>query len=298
MIRPRGSRLLARGAQGRPSTLEPHELASRLAFGIWGRSPGLALLEEADQGKLDTQDGVRVVAQKMLADPRASYFYTSFFRQWLGYETLRAPNMAPADWSDALMSQMQSETDAVLTQHGFASDSFLDALTTNQTVLTPELASFYGLPAPGAGNKLTIPASHARANSGVLGHAALLSLKSDGDPVALRGNWLRRTFFCSDLRIPPEVAADLGDLLVGLSPVEIVVKRNTEAACKGCHGLIDPIGVGLANIDATGRFDAKADISEYGIKPMVPDLERAEFDSLGRSGFPVESFSCCGRMPE
>jgi hypothetical protein len=264
------------------STLDPNELATKLSFGLWGRAPTLALLRDAEQGKLDTAEGMREVAQEMLADPRASYFYLGFFRQWLGYETLRAPNVAPKGWSDALLPQMQSETDAVLTQHGFGGTSFLEALTTNQTVLTPELASFYGLPAPGAGNKLTIPGSSPRADSGILGHASLLSLKSDGDPVALRGNWLRRTFFCSELRIPPEVAADLGDLLVGLSPVEVVAKRNTETACKGCHGLIDPIGVGLANIDASGRFDPKADIREFGITPVVPDLESAEFDSLGR----------------
>jgi hypothetical protein len=178
------------------------------------------------------------------------------------------------------MPKMQSETDSVLAKYAFGDSAFLEALTSNQTVVTPELASFYGLPTPGADDELTIPATHPRADSGILGHASLLSLKSDGDSIALRGNWVRRTFFCSDLRIPPEVAADLGDLLVGLSPVEIVAKRNTETACKSCHGLIDPIGVGLANIDATGRFDPEADISEYGIEPMVPDLNRAEFDSL------------------
>ena len=62
----------------------------------------------------------------------------------------------------------------------------------------------------------------------------------------------------------------LGELLVGLTRVEIVKKRNTEAACKGCHALIDPIGIGFVQFDHTGRFDATIDGAEYGVAPRCP----------------------------
>lgn len=262
------------------STLQPSELAARLSFALWGRAPSLQLLEDAEAGKLSTPSGLHGVTTSMLADQRAHYLYAGFFRQWLGYETLRAPQTKPADWSDTLLVEMQRETDAVVAKHAFGDGAVLNALTTNQTMVTASLAAFYGFTAPGADGLVNIPASHARANSGVLGHASLLSLKSDGDMIALRGNWLRRTFFCSTLEIPPEIAADLGDLLVGLTRVEIVEKRNSEAACKGCHAQIDPIGVGLSAFDATGRFDPKVDIRQYGIEPALPGVPSPRFDSL------------------
>jgi hypothetical protein len=262
------------------SQLTAEELATRLSFGLWGRAPDLQLLDRAARGELESTDGLQAVVASMLEDPRADIFYASFFRQWLGYGILRAPVVPPAGWSAELMPQLQTESDELLSRYAFGSDAFLDVLTTNETSLSPELATFYDLPTPQADGSVTIPATHARANAGVLGHAALLSLKSDGDAVALRGNWLRETFFCKSLHIPPEVADQLDDLLVGLSPVQIVEKRNTEAACKGCHAMIDPIGVGLSRFDATGRWDNAVDITVYGIEPRVPDLTDGAFDSL------------------
>lgn len=264
------------------SKLTPTELATRLSFALWGRAPSVELLDAAEAGTLSSADGLRRTVQTMLADPRTQTAYRSFFRQWLGYDKLRAPQVAPAGWSDALLVDMQQETDAALVKHAFGNGSLLAALTTDETTLSAPLAALYGLPAPDATGKVQIPTSHPRAHAGILGHASLLSMKSDGDMIALRGNWLRRTFFCASLSIPPDVAADLGDLLVGLTRVEIVEKRNTEAACKGCHALIDPIGVGLAAFDATGRWDAMAaaDLGQYGIAPAVPDLASPSFDSL------------------
>jgi hypothetical protein len=262
------------------STLAPNELASRLSFGLWGRAPNAALLDQAENGALNTPEGLAKSAESMLRDPRAAHFYTGFFRQWLGYDQLRSPNVRPSDFSDALLPEMQAETDAVVRAHAFGTGPFFDLLTADETTLTPALARYYGLPSPTADGRLTVPADHARAHAGILGHAAVLSMKTDGDRIAVRGNWLRRTFLCRPLSIPPQIAADLGDLLVGLSPVQIVRKRNTEAACKGCHALIDPIGVGLAHFDVTGRFDAKEDVTAYGIAPHLPDLQNLPFTSL------------------
>ena len=64
----------------------------------------------------------------------------------------------------------------------------------------------------------------------------------------------------------------LGELLVGLTRVEIVKKRNTEAACKGCHALIDPVGIGFVQFDHTGRYDANIDGS--GVRRRVGAARR------------------------
>jgi hypothetical protein len=216
----------------------------------------------------------------MLADPRAPQFFAAFFRQWLGYDLLRAPSMPPAGWSDSLMPAMQDETDRVLQEFAWGGKNFLDVLTTNHTKATPALATFYGFATPGADQTIEIPATHARAKTGLLTHGSLLSAKSDGDLIAIRGNWLRKTFLCSKLEVPAAVAEELGELLVGLTRVEIVKKRNTEAACLGCHSIIDPIGVGFAQFDRTGRFDSTLSISEYGVTPGLPEAPDPAFANI------------------
>src|ERR1041384_4982744 len=127
---------------------------------------------------------------------------------------------------------MQGETDAVVKDHAWGGLNFLDALTTSRTRLDPKLATFYGLPAPETDGRLDIPTSHVRAGSGLLTHASLLGAKSDGDLIALRGKWLRHTFLCAKMEVPAAVAEQLGELLVGLTRVQIVKERNMRNECK------------------------------------------------------------------
>jgi hypothetical protein len=262
------------------STLSPTELAAKLSFAVWGRAPSAELLDQAEQGALATGEGISETVDRLLADERVQGFYSGFFRQWLGYEAVRAPTTAVSGWKDSFLPAMQAETDAVMKDFAWGGLNFLDALTANRTHLKPELATFYGLPAPAADGSLTIPSSHVRADTGLLSHASLLGAKSDGDLIALRGDWLRETFLCQHMQVPADVAEQLGEILVGLTRVQIVKERNSRSACKGCHSIIDPIGVGLAKFDRAGRYDESIDISEFGIAPALPDAPSPPFSSV------------------
>jgi hypothetical protein len=154
-------------------------------------------------------------------------------------------------------------------------------LTTNQTRLSPAAATYFGLPAPAADGAVSFPAGHFRENTGLLTHPSLLSMKSDGDPIAIRGNWLRRTFLCQQLAVPASLADEIGERLVGLTRQEIVQSRNTDATCKGCHAMIDPIGVGFAKFDSTGRYDETADIAQWGVTPGLPEAADPAFANIG-----------------
>ncbi len=264
------------------STLAPHELAARLSFALWGRGPSHELLAQAQQGALNTREGLARVVDTMLADARAKEFFSAFFEQWLRFEELKAPSKKPADWNDALLGDMREETARVLDDFAFgAQQDFLGALSTNYTYLSPALAKFYGLTSPGAGfQRVEFPAGHARQGSGLLTHASLISAKSDGDPVAIRGNWLKKTFLCQSLELPAGLLDEIGEELVGLTRMQIIAKRNEQANCKGCHVQIDPIGVGFAQFDATGRFDAKVKLTDYPLAPALPGAEGGGFKSI------------------
>jgi len=262
------------------SKLSASELAAKLSFAIWGRAPSAELLDKAEQGGLDTEQGLAAVVDQLLADVRAQGFYSGFFRQWLGYEAVRAPTTTVKGWNDALLPAMQAETDAVMKEFAWGGLNFLDALTANHTNVSKELATFYGLSAPDPNGAVTFPSSHVRANTGLLTHASLLGAKSDGDLIALRGDWLRETFLCQHMQVPAAVAEQLGEILVGLTRVQIVKERNSRAECRGCHAIIDPIGVGLSQFDRAGRYDETLDISEYGIAPALPDAASPAFGSV------------------
>jgi len=267
------------------SNLNAREVASRLSFAAWGRAPSLELLSRADSGELDTPEGLAAVASEMLSDPRAEVFFKTFFREWLNYDEMKAPKEPPADWTAALMPSMQEETDAFLAEFAWtAGTDFFGALTANHTFLSPELADYYGLPTPGADGRVEFPAGSPRENTGLLSHASVLSAKSDGDSVALRGNWLRSTFLCEQLYIDAEQLDAIGEELVGLSRMEIIAERNTRVQCKSCHSAIDPIGVGFEQFDASGRFDESVDLSSYPVAPAFPDAEDPSFESIAQLG--------------
>ncbi|MFZ5893680.1 MAG: DUF1592 domain-containing protein [Myxococcota bacterium] len=262
------------------ATLSGTELAAKLSFAVWGRAPSAELLDQAEQGALSTAEGLSQAVGRLLGDARAQGFYAGFFRQWLGYEAVRAPTTPVTGWNDALLPAMQAETDALVKEYAWGGLNFLDALTTSRTHVSRELATFYGLPAPAADGTLSIPSDHVRANTGLLTHASLLGAKSDGDLIALRGDWLRETFLCRHMQVPASVAEQLGEILVGLTRVQIVKERNTRQECVGCHSIIDPIGVGLAKFDRAGRYDESLDITEFGITPALPDAPNPNFNSV------------------
>ncbi|WP_234023545.1 DUF1592 domain-containing protein [Sorangium cellulosum] len=264
------------------SPLSSLELASRLSFTLWGRTPSAQLLSRAEAGELDSPEGLLEVAEEMVEDERTQIFVSAFFKQWLGFEALRAPTNPAEGFTPALLDDMIAESERVLGEHAFTSGTdFLDALTANYTYLTPELGKFYGLEVSGDGaTRVEFPSGHHRANTGLLTHASLISAKSDGDLISVRGKWLRAAFLCEHLEIPPGLLEQLEGELSGLSYIDVIKKRNTQAGCAGCHARIDPIGVGFAQYDKEGRYDESVRIDEFGLEPRFEGAENESFDSL------------------
>jgi hypothetical protein len=264
------------------STLGGTELASRLSFALLGRSPSGGLLDQAATGALDTPEGLRTAAQAMLADPEAQNFYAAFFRQWLGFNTLRPPVAPPQGWSDALLPELAAETDAVIRDHAWGGQSLLDMLTAPYTKVSASLATFYGLPAPGADGRVDVPSGHVRAGSGILTHASLLSAKTDGDLIAIRGHFIRRSFLCEELTPDAAVTDEIETVTEGLDRIEIINTRNELPQCAGCHASIDPIGIGFAKFDAAGRYDDSIDLTGINVTAALPDAPApSTFTSIG-----------------
>ncbi len=90
---------------------------------------------------------------------------------------------------------------------------------------------------------------------GLLSHGSFLSIgarENDTSPVA-RGKTIRERLMCSPIPPPPPTVD------VDQTPDEGVCKverfaNHRAGGCEGCHAYMDPIGFGLENYDAVGRY--------------------------------------------
>ncbi|HEY7773954.1 MAG TPA: DUF1592 domain-containing protein [Marinagarivorans sp.] len=262
------------------STLNRYELASRLAFSLWGQGPTAELLDKAENGELDSAEGLKAVAEEMLNDPRAKRHLTDFFEQWLATGLLNEPVDTPANWYDGIFDDMRAETNQLLNEYVWEGKDFMNIFTENRSYLTPELANYYGLSANSNGDATVLPAGNPRANTGLLTHAANMFAKTDGDLVAIRGNWLRGTFLCQELKLPSGVADIINGKFAGYTPMEIIAARNEDAACERCHAQIDPIGVAFAPYSREGLFDHGVNLADFPVTPGFPDAGDASISSI------------------
>ncbi len=253
------------------ATLNTYELASRLAFSLWGSGPTAWLLDQAESGELDSSNGLKTVAQTMLKDPKAKHNITQFFEQWLATNLVKAPVEKPQNWYTGILDDMRAETNDLLDEYVWQDKDFMNIFTENKTYISPRLATYYGLDSQSSEQAISIPSGDPRQNTGILTHASNMFAKTDGDLIALRGNWLRSTFLCKKLELPDGVTEIINGKFSGFSPIEIIAARNSDDSCNRCHAQIDPIGIAFAPYQRNGLFDHSVELSDYPVEPGFPD---------------------------
>lgn len=231
--------------------LSPYELATRMSFLIQGRAPEAWLLDDAAAGKLDTADGIRVAAKKLLDAPAGQERIELFHAMWLGYWAL--PHDA------AFNASLVSETQALVRKVVFTDRAdYRGLFLSDQTYIDAALATHYGLPAVPAGTFQWVPYG-ASGRKGVVSHASLLSngVKQTDTSPTLRGKWIRNRLFCQEIPPPPpSVVADVPPPATGsaVCKVDRYAAHDSVSSCAACHKQMDPIGFGLEQYDRTGKF--------------------------------------------
>lgn len=226
--------------------LSSWELASRLSYLLWGSAPNDRVLDAAAAGELDNAAGVRLVAEEMMMDPRASDRIERFHALWLGYEVIRHPT--------ALATSMRAEGDALVDRVVFEGSSWYDLFRSDEAFLDDTLAEIYGLPAPGTPTWVNLGTS---GRAGILSSAAFLSggVKFGDTSPVLRGILVRERLFCQDIPPPPPtVNVDEPPEADPTACKEDRYAMHRAGGCASCHGLIDPVGFGLEAYDSAGRF--------------------------------------------
>jgi hypothetical protein len=241
-----------------PRPLSAHELATRLSYFLWGSLPDEELSRLADAGKLDGE--LPRQAERMLGDPRSSAFVESFAGQWLQTRNLSVLKPDPVkfpSFTGELATAMRTETEMFFAAVLRENRSILDFLDGPFTYLNERLAKHYGI-AGVTGEEFRRVALDGAQRGGVLSHGSGLTVSSyptRTSPV-IRGKWVLDNLLNQPPPPPPADVPQLDEKAAANSGTmrQQLEKHRSSSACAGCHSRMDPLGFGLENYDAIGRW--------------------------------------------
>ncbi len=257
----------------RQRSLSPVEFASRLSYFLWSAPPDEQLLA-ADL----TKPGILTrEVDRMIASPKADEFVSGFVHQWLGMERLEFFQFDTKQFRDfdesakAAARREVYETFAhLLRQRG----SLSKLLKSDEIHINGLLATYYGIDGVSgdAFQKVTLPNDSPR--GGLLGMAAILAMGSNGErtsPVE-RGAWvLRKLLHNPPPPAPPNVPQLERLATKPISPRDRLLVHQEQPQCLQCHRKIDPIGFGLENFNAAGKWrDIDHDLKTKKDWPIDP----------------------------
>ena len=242
--------------------LSDRELAVRLSYFLWSGPPDAELLQLAEQNTLHLPETLRAQVARLIADPRSDEFVAGFVHQWLDMERLDS-----FQFDVKLHRDFDESTRSATREEVYQSFAHLlrdsrgghigKLLKSDYIFVNGLLATYYGIEGVTGDEfrKIKLPADSPR--GGLLGMAAIHAMGSDGvvsSPVE-RGAWvLRHLLNDPPPPAPPNVPqiSRLKDQV--LTTRERLLTHQEEAQCASCHRKIDPIGFGMENFNATGKW--------------------------------------------
>ena len=147
--------------------------------------------------------------------------------------------------------------------------------TAEYTFVNERLAAHYGLRGV-TGSEFRKVSLQGVPRRGILTHAGILTLTSDPSrtlPVK-RGKWILESILGNAPPPPPPNVPSLtetenGD--PGASLKEKLARHREDAACAGCHQVMDPLGLAFENYDAIGRWRETENDKHINPAGTLPD---------------------------
>ncbi|MDX2024711.1 MAG: DUF1592 domain-containing protein [Deltaproteobacteria bacterium] len=244
--------------------LTGYELATRLSYLLWGTTPSVDLLAEAERGRLEDAEGAKTVARAMLADPRAREGMARFTGQMMRLADLETETRDATTyplWGQGLREAMAEETRRVLEELIFGnSPAFTRLFDAPFTFVNAVLAKHYGLPAPRAGWE-RVDLQDRDNRGGILTHGSVLTMTGHTEitaPIA-RGAFVRDVLLCDPLPPPPVGVPPAPEDRAGKT-VRQILEEHGKAGCVECHRRLDATGFGLERYDLVGGYREKDEL--------------------------------------
>jgi hypothetical protein len=252
--------------------LDEYSLASRLSFFLWGSVPDDELLSLAFNTKL--RENLSAQVDRMLDDPRAERLVKNFVGQWLqarDVETvavsaktilgMESNREAARVFDPRLRSDMQRETEMLFEFILRENRPAEELISARYSFLNERLAKFYGIDGVEGEDMRPVDLTEHPERGGLLTQGTFLLVTSN----PTRTSAVKRGLFVLDNLLgtpappaPPDVpeleelSAESGKAHPTMREMMEIHRENPD--CRGCHQRMDPIGLGLENFDALGRF--------------------------------------------
>ena len=244
--------------------LNEYEVAARLSYFLWSSMPDDQLFQLAENKRLLDRSVLREQIERMLRDEKSAALGQNFASQWLNLRNLADvrpnPEVFP-EFDDALRSAMGQETLMLFNTIVREDRSVDEFLAADYTFVNERLAKHYGINGV-TGDQYVKVSLQGTNRSGVLTHASILTLTSNPgrtSPVK-RGKWILENILGD---APPPAPPGVPPLeestkdVTGLSLRERLELHRKDPGCASCHKAMDPLGMGLENFDAVGRWREK-----------------------------------------
>ena len=247
-----------------PSSLVPHpltgwELASRLSYFLWSSMPDDELFAAAAADTLGDPAELARQTRRMLADPKAVAFTDNFAGQWLFIRAVgdQDPDYTLfPDYDQALEDGLRAETRRYFQEFLSGAAPMDQFLTADFTFVNDRLAAHYGLPPVGTDDLVRVSLADSP-RRGFLMQGSFLRVTSRPkrtSPVK-RGKWILDNLLCTPPRPPPPNVEALPEGMTATGSIRDRLEAHvTNPVCASCHRVMDPLGFGLDNFDAIGRY--------------------------------------------
>jgi mono/diheme cytochrome c family protein len=273
--------------------LSDFEMASRLAYFLWGAPPDDQLLDAAQDGRLSSNQGLEAEAARLLRSPRARATMAGFFVELFRLrrlDRLYEGRGKHPKFTTTLPAAMKIETLRLIEEIAFdPSRDFREIFSARFTYVNGELARLYDLPPPAREDefvRVELPASSPR--RGVLGQGSFLSIfaHSNSSSPTRRGKFIREGLLCQAVPPPPPsvdttLPDDEGDVVRTTRQRLEAHRKNPR--CYGCHKAMDPLGLAFERFDNLGierQQDGGQAIDSSGELDGAPFTTAAELGQL------------------
>jgi len=245
-----------------PYPITDRELATRLAFVLWGSIPDEKLLHVAAEGRLHEPDVMNGQIARMLEDPRAIAFVEQFLGHWLhfsDFDKFSGPDAEKfEEFDEELKESMYAETLLFFLDIVQNDKPMTLAFNADYTYLNERLADHYGVDGV-KGAEMRPVKLETDKRGGILGMGAFLTNTSKPlrtSPIN-RGVWLYEHVLGIPIPAPPPNVPLLSDEEVneeGQTIAEQLAVHRDNPACFSCHDRFDPLGIAFEHYDPIGRW--------------------------------------------
>jgi hypothetical protein len=248
--------------------LDDYQLAARLSYLLWATMPDTELSALADAGKLHDPEVLSEQARRLLADQRSRALFDGFGAQWLGLDKLagktfdgeKFPQMT-GDLRTSMYDEARLLFDSVLRENRSLT-TFIDS---DYTFLNGTLAPIYGMEGTVTGPKMRKVELSDANRGGILTMPGILAMSSFPNRTSAvnRGVWVLEQVLGEHVPPPPANVPSL-EKQDKHKVATLTLRQRTELhrsnpVCANCHKVLDPIGFGLENFDAIGRWRDRDD---------------------------------------